>query len=533
MESLLSYKCFRQNKAQEDSMNLFIQKYHKKVTGILSGFDRLVLKGSIRFLSYTAGMMNFLYDMGVLLKDFGEYVQRTTEQLRVASYEVAQCRDRPNIYLQSPKRSKELLAKQIMHKDKITDGLICLLRCVEPCISYKIRRDRNTKKLILEPKQRRCLHIYHYWVDPVFGFMSARIQTWLPFTIYICLNGREWLARQMDGVGMKYKRIDNCFTWLEDVGAAQRLMDEQLESQWVAEMDLIALKLNPAHDEIFQQYELNYYWSVHQSEWASDIMFKSPKALSEIYPQLVGGAMSNFCAPDVMRFLGRKPHGNFKGEVISDYKKRVEGIRVKHRVGANSVKMYDKGGQNLRLETTINNAKDFKVFRPLEGNPQSSHDWREMRRGIADIKRRAQVSQASNERYANALASLNTDSPINKLVDPVCCPIIWNGRRMRALRPWSEEDQSLIQIISRGEFAVNGFRNRDLFRHLFPDATLQPEEKRHASARITRKLRLLRAHSIIRKVPKTHRYVFTKKGREIATAILEYQNVTLEKLKAA
>ena len=143
-------------------MDQFIQKYREKVTGVLSGFDRLVLRGTIRFLSYTPGMMNFLYDMGVLLKDFGEYVQRTTEQLREASSEAAQRLNRPNIYLPSPKTSKELLAKQIMQKDNITDGLICLLRCVEPCISYKIRGERSTKKLILEPKQRKCLHIYHY-----------------------------------------------------------------------------------------------------------------------------------------------------------------------------------------------------------------------------------------------------------------------------------------------------------------------------------------------------------------------------------
>ena len=514
-------------------MDQFIQKYREKVTGVLSGFDRLVLRGTIRFLSYTPGMMNFLYDMGVLLKDFGEYVQRTTEQLREASSEAAQRLNRPNIYLPSPKTSKELLAKQIMQKDNITDGLICLLRCVEPCISYKIRGERSTKKLILEPKQRKCLHIYHYWVDPIFGFMNARIQTWFPFTIYICLNGREWLSRQMDVARMKYRRIDNCFTWLEDVEAAQKLMDEQLKFQWTPKLDLIALKLNPAHDEIFQQYELNYYWSVHQSEWASDIMFTSPQALSAIYPQLVQGAMSSFSAPDIMRFLGRKPHGNFQGEVVSDYKKRAEGIRVKHRVGANAVKMYDKERQNLRLETTINDPKGFKVFRPLEGNPQGACEWREMRKGIADLPRRAQVSQASNVRYSNALASLNTDSPINKLVDPVCRPVVWNGRKMRALRPWSEEDQLLIQIINRGEFAVNGLRNRDLFQYLFPDVTLSVEEKRRAAARVTRKLRLLRAHRIIRKVSKTHRYVFTKKGREIATAILEYQNVSLDQLKAA
>ncbi len=198
---------------------------------------------------------------------------------------------------------------------------------------------------------------------------------------HICLNGREWLAHQMDVVGLKYKRIENCFTWLEDVKATQRLMDEQTKFQWVLELDLIALKLNPAHDEIFHRYEMSYYWSIHKSEWASDIMFKSPQALSEIYPQLVRGVISSFSATDVRRFLGRKPHGNFQSEVVSDYKKREEGIRVKHRVGANSVKMYDKEKQNLRLETTINDSKGFKVFRPLEGNPQGSCDMERNAKG--------------------------------------------------------------------------------------------------------------------------------------------------------
>ena len=509
-------------------MEQFIQKYEKKVIGVLSGFDRLVLKGSIRFLCYTAGMMNFLWDMGVLLKDFGEYVDKISAQLRAASCEIAERLERPNIYLESSKTSKEQLAKKIMGQDKITDGFICILRCVEPCMSYKTGWDNKTKKLILESKPRKCLHIYHYWIDPVFGFMSARIQTWFPFTIHICLNGREWLARQMDEVGMKYKRIENTFTHLEDIGAAEELMSEQLKFQWPE----IAMNLDPAHNQIFHHYQMSYYWSVHQSEWASDIMFTSPQALAEIYPQLVQGAMCCFSSPDIMRFLGRKLHGNFQREVITDYKQRVEGIRIKHRVGSNSIKMYDKVGRNLRLETTINEPTDFKVFRPREGDPQGSCEWRPMRKGIADIGRRAEVSQASNNRYANALAGLNTDIPINELVDPVCRAVIWNGRKMRGLRPWSRDDQLLISTISRGEFVVNGFRNRDLVGVLFPGSQ-SVEEKRRNADRITRKLRLLRAHGIIRKVSKTHRYVFTKKGRQIATAILEYRNVTMKQLMAA
>ena len=514
-------------------MNQFIQKYRKKVIGVLSGFDRLVLRGTLRAISYTAGMMNLLYDMDVLLKDFNSYVERTTKLLREASTEEARQVNRPVIYLASSGTRKELIAKKIMKQDGITEGVICLLSCVEPCISYAIRRDREKKKLVLERRQRKCLHLYHYWIDPVFGFMSARIQTWFPFPIQLCLNGREWLSRQMDRRGMKYKREENCFLWLEDFQEAQSLMDEQLRFAWTQALELIASKINPVHQDIFHKYPVDYYWSVHQSEWATDVLFTSSRALSQIYPQLVRAGIATFSSPDVMRFLGKKLHGNFTGELVSDYKSRPEGIRVKHRAGANSVKMYDKQGKILRVETTLNDPKPFKVFRPLEGNPQGPREWRQMRKGIADLPRRAHISQASNNRYLDALASLNTEDPILKMIDPVCKTVLWNGRRERALRPWSEEDQLLLQTITRGEFSINGFRNRDILPHLFPGALSSDDERRRASARVTRKLRLLRAHGIIRKVANSHRYVFTKNGRNIASAIMKYQTVTLDQLEKA
>jgi hypothetical protein len=163
-------------------LNRFIEKYSDKINGVLSGFDRLVIKGTIKALSYTAGMMNYLYNIGVLLKDFGEYVEEKSKMLKEASFNLAEMLKRPIKYLPSSKRSKEEIAKDIAYKDNITGGLVCLLTCVEPCISYYIRRDRESKKLILEPKERKCLHIYQYWIDPIFGFMNVRIQTWFPYS---------------------------------------------------------------------------------------------------------------------------------------------------------------------------------------------------------------------------------------------------------------------------------------------------------------------------------------------------------------
>ena len=514
-------------------MGPFIQRHEDNVTGVLSGLDRLVLRGTLRTLSYTAGMMNFLYEIGVLLKEFGGYVERTTKQLRAACYEMAQKLDRPVIYLPSSQPSKEALAQQIAARDAVSGGLICLLSCVEPCLSYEIRRDREQQRLVLEPRQRKCLHIYHYWIDPVFGCMSARLQTWFPFTIQICLNGREWLARQLDALGVSYERLDNCLLGVSDWQQAQRVMDQQVEFDWPSELRRIADRIYPTFQDVFGDYPVEYYWTVHQSEWATDVVFRSSRTLAEIYPRLVEAGIGTFSSPDVMRFLGKKLHGNFAGEVISDYKNRPEGIRVKHRMGANSIKMYDKHGRNLRVETTINDPSPFTIVRAAEGNPDGVRSRRPMRRGISDLASRAQLSQAANERYLEALASLNGEHPMQHLIDPICRTTVCQGRRERALRPWSQDDRLLLQTISGGEFALDGFRNRHLLAALFPETLHSPPEKARAASRVTRKLRLLRAHGIIRKVGTSHRYLLTDDGRAVATAILQYRTVTLDQLQQA
>jgi hypothetical protein len=478
-------------------------------------------------------MMNFLLEAGVLLKDFGSYVEQTTKQLREACYEAAERLQRPILYLQSSQDSKEKIAKKIAERDGVNKGLICLLKCVEPCRSYEIHRDRQRQRLILEPRQRKCLHIYRYWIDETFGFMSARVQTWFPFGLQVCVNGREWLARRLDRLAVSYQRRENCFLSLDDWQVAQKELDQQVLFDWPRALGSVACQINPGLPKILGDYPAEYYWTVYQSEWATDVLFRSRVSLAQIYPRLVRAGISTFGSPDVMRFLGKKLHGNFSGEVVSDYQQRPEGIRVKHWMGANSVKMYDKFGRSLRVETTVNDPQPFKVFRPIEGNPGGPRSWRPMRRGIADIAHRAQLSQASNRRYLEALASLDTSHPVQHLVDPLCVATVWNGRRERALRPWSKEDRLLLQTISRGEFVLNGFRNRDLLPALFPEALAAPQERHRAAARVTRKLRFLRAHGIIRKVAGSHRYLLTRKGREAATAILQYAVVTLDQLQKA
>jgi len=508
----------------------FIQRFEEKITGVLSGFDRLVLRGSLLSIVFPQGMKRLLRLKHVLLKDFGRWAQRMTEQLKQASCRAARDQNRPIVYLRSANTDKDELARQIAAEDGITNGLVAILTCVEPCMCFEIYRNQQTHKLEPVYRLRKGLVLYHYWIDPQFGWMNARIQSWLPFSIQICINGREWLARMMDQNQIHYRRHDNCFTSIDDVAKAQRLMNRQLRSAWPKALQRIARQLNPLHGQMFRGLGVSYYWSIYQSEWATDVMFRKASDLAAIYPAMILHGMTSFSSRDVLRFLGRKLHGNFQGQITSDFKNRPEGVRIKHRVKENSIKAYDKAGNVLRVETTMNDPRDFKVLRPKHGEPHGKAQWRPLRRGVADVYRRAQVSQASNDRYLDALAATDTSTPLGELIRDICKPTTYRGQRVRALRPWAEPDLALLRAINRGEFSVNGFRNRDLQSLLFDHASDSTEEKRRRSARVSRLLRLLRAHHLIQKVPRTHRYVLTSTGREIISAVLAAHRITLEQL---
>lgn len=510
-------------------MDAFVSRYAKHIDGTLEGFDRLVFRGSLRMLCYAEGFAAFLSLAGILLKAFGDRAQAMTQRIKEASLVEAQRLGRPVEYLPSAAIRKEDKARAIAQRDGVTEGLVCVLKSLEPCMGADIHRDRAAKKLRPVLRPRKCLHLYHYWIDPVFGWMNARIQTWFPFSIQICMNGREWLARRLDEEGIGYRKIDNAFVRLDDPARAQALMDRMLRTDWPAALDAVAARLNPAHGELFAAAPQTYYWTAHQSEWATDILFRSRAALASIYPALTRGAIVCFRSPDVMRFLGRKLHGRFAGEVVSDYKDRAEGVRVKHRGAGNSVKMYDKHGVILRAETTINIAKEIKVYRPAEGDPGGEKSWRPMRKGIADLHRRAEVSGRCNRRYLDALATLDTSTPLGKLAGKVCERTRWKGRGVRGLRPWTKADRALLAAVSGGEFELSGFRNRDIAAILYPSA----KGDRRVCGRVTRQLRMLRAHGLIGKISRTHRYRLSAKGRQIVSALLRAQEVSLEQLNKA
>ena len=155
--------------------------------------------------------------------------------------------------------------------------------------------------------------------------------------------------------------------------------------------------------------------------------------------------------------------------------------------------------------------------------------WLPMRQGIADLHRRCEVSQKTNERLLDALASVDDSRTVEELTADIQKPVCWNKRRMRGLCPWGQ-DKPLLDAINHGEFLINGFRNRDLQALLYDTEATSIEESRRRSAAVSRKLRLLRAHGLAQKVPRTHRYHVTEAGRAIITAVLTSARTSVHQL---
>jgi hypothetical protein len=520
-------------------MQQFIAKFKNDIQGVLSGFDRVLFRGSLRRLTHPLGMEWYLGENNLLFKQYEDHVKAVSQKVKKAALAPFQ---EQNLLVKHVYGcdDKEEIARAFASERRITEGDVCALTAMEMAPWFQ----HYQKKMVIRP--RPCLTIYHYRIDPEWGWMHARIQTWFPFYIHVCINGREWLARRMDREGLPYFRQENCFPWVEDIPRAQQLFQEQLKVNWAESLQPFAQRLNPLHEEIFRKYPTQYYWTGFQCEWATDVMFR-PGALARLSPLLLQHGMLSFSSPDVLQFLGHRINvsgeipANYGGELTSDFKIRATGDRVKYRIHGNSLKGYGKAstpvGDLYRVETLTQNVEVFKVYRPSEGGAEDDLQWRRMRRGVADMHRRAEVSQKANERYWDALSTVDDSTRFSEFTRALEKPCQYQGRRVRALHPFQAEDHQLLQAVNRGEFAINGLRNRDLQLHLYgpvsPHSPLSPKEKRRRSAAVSRKLRILRAHGLIQKVPKTHRYQVTSQGRLAITAVLTMDRTSIALLNKA
>ena len=248
-------------------MQQFIAKFEKDIHGVLSGFDRVLFRGSLRRINHSKGMKWYLAENNILCKQYEDHVKAVSQKVKKAALEPFQQQKLLVKHVYGGD-GKEQVARAFAAERGITEGDVCALSAMEMAPTFQ----HQQTDMVIRP--RPCLTIYHYRIDPVFGWMHARIQTWFPFCIHVCINGREWLSRRMDREGLRYYRQQNCFPWIEDVPRAQQLFQEQLTVNWAEHLQPFAQRLNPLHEEIFRHYPAAYYWTAFQCEWATGIMFR-------------------------------------------------------------------------------------------------------------------------------------------------------------------------------------------------------------------------------------------------------------------
>ncbi len=497
-------------------MKAFLDKYHDKITGTLSCFDRIIIKGYLP-LGYGAAMEHLLDRQGILLKDFGTFAREQFERLKAHAQQLAGESGRPYRYLEGPERKDEL-ARGIARAHGVREGLVCVLATVEPCRTFKIIRGKRRPRLV--SARRKCLFLYYYFLEPDFGLIHVRIQTWFPFTIQVYLNGHEWLARRLDREGLDYFRADNAFSWLQDPQRTQQLADEFSARLRLPPLHRMATRVNPLLRDLLRDFD--YQWVIDQAEYATDVMFRDRKALQSIYPQLLRHATIAFSAEDILRFFGHKGARRIRPTDTTDNKKMALGARIKHRMRGNWLKMYDKKGSVLRIETVINQPRHFRVRRLGTRKGQLVDGWFPMAKRITNLPRYAEVTRAANHRYLDALTIVAERTVEADLLHRAADPAARNGRRVRGFNPAAKVDGDIARAIMRGEHAIQGLRNIDVRKGLGLPCD-KSDDARRASARVSRILLRLHAHGMIAKIPRSRRWRATKAGQAFLSLVIHLQ----------
>jgi hypothetical protein len=472
---------------------------------------------------YAAGMQSYLRSKGVLNKDFKTYAMEQSQTIVANAECLSQERlSMPVAYISSSGERKEALARAQQEKLGIKDGLVGVWSCVESCNTYRSTFNPQATYPELRHDQSRCKHLYYYLEDPKYGFVSIRLQTWAPYEMQVALNGREWLRRGMDNEGCGYVLNGNKYLHIDDYTLAQKLLDAQLTADFESILNGFVPLAFPAMPEMMPG--MGYYWTLWQSELAADYIFDKPESLRPIMDSLLRFALVTGKGERIMQYFGApakqngQPRANSNPEILSRAKCWYDGLRVRHWNGKNSLKFYNEHNV-LRFEMTMNDPSKYKIHRHAENQSGSEpKQLRQIRKGIADITARAQVSGQIVDRFVKHMACAKESMSLESAIGALSKPVKKNGKRVRALDVLGK-DLQLLRAIADPSLSVSSITNKGLQGILAGTDWVKGMTGKRLSGRISRHLAILRHHGLIKKLPKQNKYALTDKGRKLTSAL--------------
>jgi len=441
-----------------------------------------------------------MYQNEVRIFDYPRFAEPFKEAIRANAERIAKENGVEIEFIRKAGARKESIISGKIEKWGDHPGLVHIISTMEACTTYKPWHDKTTGKTFLKPDTSKCLHYYFYFIDQQVGLGYVRVPTWCPFRLQVYINGHNLLASELKQAGIKFSMIDNAFDGLENAVKAQELSDNISIEKLHRKLDEFAWRFCPVYKDL----NLRYHWSVMQAEYATDIVFKKQEDLQKIYGELIATAIHTVKPENIATFLGHKLDPRYEGEVGNNYHVRLEGSRIKHTMGSVSIKMYDKFSKILRIETTSNDICFFKHFREVvHRDGTKSFQMAPLKKNIYSLSSLADNLKASNKRYLEFISSFDNKESGRKRLEKITSSKNDSNRNYKGFNFFSAADLAILMAILRGEFNINGFRNKSLQKLLGFNG-----------AKISRLIKRLRVHGLIKKARDSYKYYLTKIGKE-------------------
>jgi len=488
----------------------FCERHSEKIVGTIGCFDRIIIQGTLPDICYPDAMTSFFYKHHIRIFDFKPWAAPMRDEIHQNIKAIA---SENGIEIEPVHRwtdSKEERIQEIIARRGDHPGIVHIFSAMESCTAFKPWHNKQTHNSYFKYDTGRCLHYYVYFIHPKFGLCYLRIPTWAPFRLQFYFNAHNWLARRLDKNGITYQQVDNAFVHISDIKKAQKLADKFPVRQLHRVLDGIAKKFCP----VISRFGSGVHWSIMQAEYATDVIFKDKESLSPIYEELIR-TLSHAVKPNnIAMFLGKRLAG-YEGELGEQFSTRIEGHTIRYFMGKNGIKMYDKFGRILRIETFSNDISFFKHHRRVEHRDGTySYKTASMRKTIYSLPDLAELMCGCNRRYLDFLSAV--DDPTNgiKRINKISCPVKEAGRSYRGFNLFSPDDEAVFRAIAQGEVQAFGIRNRQLRAVLGKTA-----------GQVSRILKRLRNHGLIKKVGKVYKYYLTSLGRQVVATSLKLKEL--------
>jgi hypothetical protein len=488
------------------------ERYANKIRGVLSCFDRVVITGTLPDICYADAMSSHLRSKGIRIFDYTRFAEPLRDEIRLHAEELAQKNGLEIEFIRKKDFRKEKRLKQIIIKRGDHPGLVHIFSAMEPCPSFKPWHNKKTGKTFLRGTESKCVHYYFYFILEDLGLCYLRVPTWAPFRLQFYFNGHSLLSSFLRKKGFSCRLLDNAFIEMEDFAKAQQLADSLQVKALHRQLDRVAKMFCP----VIRHFPSGYHWTLMQVEFSTDVVFKYQSDLGPLYETMTRTAIHAIKPQQVATFLGRKLHGAYQGEIGNDFHTRIEGTRIKHHMGPVAIKMYDKMGIILRIETTVNDVSFFKHYRKVE-HRDGSREMKDasLKKSIYSLPVLRELMEAANRRYLEFISEIEDPTVGVKNLAKISESTSDGQRTYRGFNLFHAEDLKLFEGIVRGEFNIRGFQNRS-FRMIMPDKS---------GSQVSRMFKRLRMHGLIKKVRSTYKYYLTHLGQKVANTALKLRSM--------